>query len=205
MPARARKIAGIILAAGASSRMGQNKLLLPLAGESLVRRAVRQALEAGLDPVVVVLGGEAEKIRAELEHLSCHFAYNPDYLGGISTSFRAGISSLQEDVEAAVFLLADQPFVTTAMLRQLLETYRQRRVPLVVADYEGVIAPPHLFGREFFPELGSGHGDHGARRLLHQHFDQAAVLSFPKQALFDIDDPKDYQRAQAMLRDSSEA
>src|SRR6058998_921011 len=96
------RVAGVILAAGASRRMGENKMLLELDGESLVRRAARRALGAGLSPVVVVVGHEADRLRAELKDLPVEFAVNSDYTGPTSGSLHQGLNALASDVAAVV-------------------------------------------------------------------------------------------------------
>src|SRR5256885_17005906 len=113
--APAPRVAGVVLAAGASRRMGRNKMFLELEGESLVRRAARRALEAGLSPVVMVLGHEGERVRAELAGLPCDCAINPDYAGPTSGSLHRGLERLPADVEAAVVLLDDMVRVSTQM------------------------------------------------------------------------------------------
>ncbi len=114
---RAAAVAGVVLAAGSSTRMGRNKLLLRLDGESLVRRAARRALAAGLDPVVVVLGHEADLAAAELAGLAVRTVVNPDHAGGIHTSRVAGLAAVPPEAGAAVVLLADMPFVTAGDAR----------------------------------------------------------------------------------------
>lgn len=115
----------VLLAAGTSSRMGTNKLLLELDGETVLRRAVRATAAAGLDPVLVALGHESERARRELEGLPCLTLVNPRYAEGMSTSLSAALSALPEGISAAVVMLADMPFVTAAMLRQLVSLARR--------------------------------------------------------------------------------
>src|SRR5512134_588822 len=105
--ARKQNVAGLVLAAGSSLRMGRNKLLLDLAGETVVRRTVRVALEAGLDPVTVVLGHEADRVRAELLGLPCRTVVNPDHARGVATSLRVGVAQVPTEVDAIVVVLAD--------------------------------------------------------------------------------------------------
>src|SRR6266516_284852 len=99
-PTEPSRIAGVILAAGASRRMGKNKMLLVLEGESLIRRAAKRALGAGLSPVVVVIGHEADRLRAELKDLPVEFAVNPAYTGPTSGSLHQGLNVLSADVDA---------------------------------------------------------------------------------------------------------
>ncbi|MES1260000.1 MAG: NTP transferase domain-containing protein, partial [Gemmatimonadota bacterium] len=111
--------AAIILAAGASRRMGRNKMLIEIDGVPLVRRAVLRATEGGLSPVIVVVGHEADRVRAAIHGLPCTFATNLDFTGPTSGSLHAGITALPVHVNAPVVMLVDMPFVTTNMIRRL--------------------------------------------------------------------------------------
>jgi len=191
-PARA---AGIVLAAGASVRMGRNKLLLELGGQSVVRRAVSRAL-AALDPVIVVLGHEANRVREQLAGLSCRIVVNPAHDRGMETSVRAGVAALPADADAAVLLPADMPLVTPAMLAALVERFRATGAPLVISRYGEVTAPPHLYARRLLAELaaaGSG------KAVIDRHRAAAEVLAWPAAALADLDVPADRARVEALL------
>lgn len=189
-------ITGVILAAGASSRMGTHKLLLPFGGEPLVARTVRQVADAGFDEVLVVVGHEHEQVLAAIEGLRCRHAINPDYATGMGSSFRTAVSELGNSA-AAMFALADQPFVTASEYRRLLVTYQRQSPGIVSVRYGDVTAPPHLFDREFFPELAVL--EHGARPVLQRHRDRTVVLQLPPELLLDVDTPEDYERAKARL------
>jgi molybdenum cofactor cytidylyltransferase len=199
------KISAIIMAAGASSRMGEHKLLLELNGEALVRRVVRQILEArGFFEVVVVTGREPENIQAALTGLPVRFVQNDLYLEGIGTSFRAAISTLEPDINGAMFALADQVFVSSDLYAKLLENFVSNNLEqprIVAAQYptkDGlVIAPPHIFSQHFFALLGTQ--GHGAKPLIEKQKNQTTLLEFPQEALFDIDEPSDLEKAKLML------
>ncbi len=184
--------AGVVLAAGASTRMGENKLLLRLDGESLVARAVRRAAEAGLDPVIVVLGHEAPRVERALEGRPCRFVHNPDHASGQGSSFRAGIASVPPASPAAVVLLADMPHVTPAMIEALVERRRATGAALVVSEYGGVSAPPTLYGRTLFAEIVSGNGC--GRDVVKRHRAEAEVVAWPADRLADLDEPGDVER-----------
>jgi molybdenum cofactor cytidylyltransferase len=193
-----RPVAGVLLAAGASSRMGSNKLFLSLDGESLVRRALRSAREAQLDPVVVVLGSEADRVRAELADPACAFVVNPDPARGIHTSLAAGIAALPPDAEAVVVLLADMPFVTGRMIGTLIETYRKSRAKIVTSEYGDAQAPPTLYGRGLFGELLAA--DRGCgKSVLARYAGEIERVHWSAAALADLDRPEDYERARAEL------
>lgn len=189
-------VSGVVLAAGASTRMGTQKLLLPFGNEPLVRRAVRQVLAAGFDDVLVVLGSEHEATRGALEGLPVRHAVNLQFASGMGSSFRTAVEHLA-DSAAAMFALADQPFVTAREYRTVLDAYRQHAPPIVSVRYGDVIAPPHLFEREFFPELAQL--THGARSVLQRHVDRTMVLQFSADLLVDIDTPEDYELAKRRL------
>jgi molybdenum cofactor cytidylyltransferase len=173
--------------------MGSHKLLLPLAGESLVRRAVRRVLSAPFTGTLVVLGRDAPRVAAELEGLPVTLVENPRYAEGLAGSFRAGAAAVPGDVEAAVFTFADRPFVTAELYRRVLEAYARRRPLLVAGRYGDVLAPPHLIRRDLFERVANE--GVGIRPLLESHAVDSLVLDFPHQALIDVDEPADYERA----------
>jgi molybdenum cofactor cytidylyltransferase len=189
-------VSAVVLAAGASTRMGTQKLLLPFGSEPLVRRAVRQVLAAGFDDVLVVLGSEHEAMKAALEGLPVRHAINPQFASGMGSSFRTAVEHLA-DSAAAMFALADQPFVTTNEYRTVLDAYRLHAPPIVSVRYGEVMAPPHLFERQLFPELALL--THGARSVLQRHAERTMVLRFPPDLLADIDTPEDYELAKIRL------
>jgi molybdenum cofactor cytidylyltransferase len=190
-------VAGIVLAAGASTRMGTNKMFLEIGGESILRRTAGRALAADLDPVIVVLGHEAERARSELSGLRVCPVVNPDYARGINTSLKAGVAAVPEDCAAVVVLLADMPFVTDRMIARMVELYRESGAPLVVSDYAGVHAPPHLYDRSLKAELGAMEGEGCGKQVVRRHLSEAAAAAWPAAALTDIDRPEDWERIRA--------
>ena len=199
---RTGPVAGIVLAAGSSTRLGRNKLLIPVQGESLIRRTVSSAA-AILDPVIVVLGHEAERVTEELTGLPCRSALNPDHARGINSSLRAGLAALPDGVRAAVVLLADMPLVTSGMISDLVQRYRTSAAPLVISDYDGVLAPPLLYDQSLFAELGAMEGEGCGKQVVRRHREQAEVLTWAATALTDLDVPADYERIQSLLATES--
>ena len=190
-------VSAVLLAAGASTRMGVPKLLLPLGDEPMVRRTARNLCESGYDEVLVVSGGEQAQIVEALQGLRVRHAHNPDFATGMGSSFRTAVEHLPPDSEAAMFALADQPFVTAGEFRALLDTWRLQK-PLIVGSMFGeVTAPPHLFARPLYGELALL--QHGARDLLKRHAGSMVVLHFPAERLLDIDTPEDYERAKVRV------
>jgi molybdenum cofactor cytidylyltransferase len=192
------RVAAIVLAAGASTRMGRNKLLLDVAGESLVRRAVRAAIEGGVDEVVVVLGHDEQRVRAELDGLACVPVVNPDHAEGAGTSVRTGVRRAA-GADALMVVLADMPFVTAEMIATLARRYRASRAPLVVSHYGDVQAPPTLYDRALFEELLAIPGERCAKQVVKRHEAEAEVVTWPAAALRDIDVPADYDGVRAEL------
>ncbi len=188
------RVAGILLAAGAATRMGQNKLLLEVEGEALVRRAARRALEAGLDPVIVVLGHEAERVRGALEGLACRAVVATAHARGMNASLAAGVAAVPAEAKAAVVLLADMPRVDAAMIRMVVVRHAETGAPVVASRYGEVTAPPTLYARAVLPELTGGEGDGRGREVVRRHAGRAAFVPWPAAALLDVDLPEDLAR-----------
>jgi molybdenum cofactor cytidylyltransferase len=192
-PDRTGRVAGVVLAAGLSARLGTNKLLLRLESEPLVRRAARLALEAGLSPVIIVLGHEAEQVAAALDGLPVVSVVNPDFRAGMHRTLQHGVEQVPAECAAAVVLLADMPFVSAAMLAELVARFRSGTEPLVLSLYGEVQAPPTLYARSLFPEIAAA-GEACGRRIVLAHRREAAELRWPEAALADIDRPEDAAR-----------
>ena len=186
-------VAAVILAAGAASRMGQPKLLLPWNGEPLICHAARTALDAGLAPVVVITGAGASEIQAALKDVAVKIVFNQDWENGQSTSVRVGLNALPPQVQAVLFLLGDQPYVTVVLIQKLVKTYSVTR-PAILAPFVGEKrSNPVLFDRSTFDVLSRLQGDAGARSIFAQYPPQA--MQWPdERLLLDIDTPQDYQR-----------
>lgn len=173
--------------------MGRNKMLLDVDGAPMVRRAVLVAREAGLAPIVVVVGNDAARVRDALDGLECTFAVNPDFTGPTSGSLHAGLHALPDAVDATVILLADMIRVTTPMLAALLQANRIGDAPLGVSRYGDVLAPPLLFRRALWPELLAWHGEGCGKAVVKAHQHEAAMHDWPGAALRDVDTPDDYR------------
>lgn len=187
------RVAAVILAAGASSRMGRNKMLLDVDGVPMVRRAALVAIEAGASPVVVVVGNDEQQVRDALSGLDCTFALNPDFTGPTSTSLHAGLRALDERVDATIVMLADMVRISSDMLRALITSIETSDAPLAVSRYGDVLAPPLLFRRSLWPELLAWHGEGCGKAVVKVHQHEAVMHDWPTDALRDIDTPDDYR------------
>jgi CTP:molybdopterin cytidylyltransferase MocA/xanthine/CO dehydrogenase XdhC/CoxF family maturation factor len=165
-----RRVAGIVLAAGTSSRMGRNKLVESLDGVAMVRRAVDAALASRLDPILVVTGHEADKIGAALGGADVTFAHNADYREGLSSSLRAGIAAVPSDCDGAMILLGDMPGISPTLIDRLVTAFDpdQGRA-ICIACAGGQRGHPVLWSRGYFGEINALDGDKGARELLDRH------------------------------------
>jgi molybdenum cofactor cytidylyltransferase len=189
-------IAAIVLAAGASTRMGRQKLTLPMPdGRALVRHAVEQVLAAGLGETVVVLGKDAEAVAGALAGLPIRTVVNPRYAEGQSTSLRAGLDALRPGTEAAVIALGDQPLPDPGVIRRLVGAFRETEQPIVVPVYRDGRGNPVLFAVALFGELRGATGDQGGRAVIAR--DPARVAEVPVDAPMpaDVDTPADYEAA----------
>jgi CTP:molybdopterin cytidylyltransferase MocA len=184
-----RRVAGIVLAAGTSSRMGRNKLVESLDGTAMVRRAVDAALASRLDPVLAVTGHDADKIGAALAGAEVTLIRNSNYRDGLSSSLRAGIGAVPPDCDGAMVLLGDMPGISPALIDRLIRAFdpRQGRA-ICVACARGQRGHPVLWSRTFFGEISALDGDRGARAVLEKHAGQVSEVEADDDApLTDID------------------
>lgn len=187
-------VAAIVLAAGASSRLGQPKQLLMLGDETLLARAIRLANEAGAAPVITVLGANCSTILPSMETTNSIHVINAHWELGISTSIHAGLDALEDsapDAAGALVLACDQPRLTADHLRALIEAFAaQEKSSIVASEYAGVLGVPAVFPRMVFADLRALRGDRGARSLLVHPPCPIISMPFPGGEV-DIDRPED--------------
>lgn len=187
-------VAGVLLAAGTGSRFGDaNKLLATLDGEPIVRQAARTLVEAGVDPLVAVVGYEADRTAAALDGLPVTVVENDAYRAGQATSVRAGVRALEDDddVAAAVFALGDMPRVDPASVRALVGVYRSGAWTALAAAVDGERGNPVLFDCRHFDALADVSGDRGGRRILLSGDGSALVETGDPGVRRDVDTPAD--------------
>lgn len=194
---RAPRVAAIVLAAGQSRRMGAvNKLLADIGGKPMVARVVDAVLASQARPVVVVTGHEADRVRSAVAGRDVTIVENPDYAGGISTSLRAGLRALPDDIDGALICLGDMPRVTAPQLDRLIAAFNPiEGRAICVPTVNGKRGNPVLFARRFFEEMESVAGDVGARHLIGQSPELVCEVEIDDQAvLLDVDTPETLAR-----------
>ena len=193
-------IAAVVLAAGRSTRMGAQKLLLPLGGRSVLRHVIDHARGSRCDAIVVVVGEAAERVAAEARGPGVRIVVNERYREGMGTSLATGISALAPDCEAAVVLLGDQPRLTAAMIDALIDAHHRTGKPIVASRYGDVTGAPTLIGGALFADAARLSGDAGGRVLIERFPARVAEVPLPAWAAMDVDTPEEFAR----LRDAVE-
>jgi molybdenum cofactor cytidylyltransferase len=201
-PEAGRRIAGLLLAAGRSTRMGgPNKLLEEINGKPLVRIATEHVLASRARPVIVVIGHQKERVERALAGLPVTFVHNPDFAEGLSTSLKAGIAAVPTEADGAVVCLGDMPQVSASLIDKLIAAFDPERGALVaIPTLGGKRGNPVLWSRRFFSDLMAVEGDVGARHLIGGYGE--AVVEVPVEdaaALTDVDTPAALTAVRAAL------
>jgi molybdenum cofactor cytidylyltransferase len=188
-------ICAVVLAAGLSSRMGVQKLLLPFGGKTVVGHIVDQLLASTIDEVHIVVGHQAEQIIAELSGRAVSIVNNPDYESGMLSSVRCGLKSLPEKCRAVMVVLGDQPSITTELIDQMLKSFAATEKDILIPLYKGKRGHPILFSLKYRDEIMTHYDDVGLRGLMHKHSEDMFELEVPTASvLCDMDYPQDYRR-----------
>lgn len=194
------RVTAVILAAGGSTRMRETKQLLPWGNTTLVGNAVQTAGEAEVSEIVVVTGNRAQEVQAQVNavptRVPVRVAHNSEWQTGRASSVRTGIGGVNENSSGALFINADQPFLTANAINALLEAFFETGAPLIVPIYEGRTGSPVLFARELFPELTILQGEQGGRDLLEKYRDVSARVEIENvSSATDLDTPDEYRQA----------
>ena len=187
-----RNVGAVILAAGGSSRLGRPKQLLMFRGETLIRRAVRAAAEAGCDPIVVVIGETGDAIREELRGTRATIAENQEWQRGLGTSIRCGLRKVVS-TDAVVLLTCDQPHVDCGIIERLIAAWEQSGKPIAASSYANTLGVPALFAQSCFKPLLALPDSSGAKKVIEALTDEVASILFEPGA-FDIDTLEDFER-----------
>ncbi len=197
MIASPKKIAGIILAAGTSSRMGRTKQMLPYKETTVLGTVIKCALASDLDKVILVLGHDAKAIRDQLDGQldleKVEILINPHYRQGQSTAIVAGTNKLPGDTDAAMFLLGDQPMVSKDLINLIVRKADKNTGRILIPYYKSQRGNPVTFDKTLFPELVSLKADTGARVLFKKHAADISRIEVDDPGILtDIDTPEDY-------------
>lgn len=185
----------IILAAGASSRLGEPKQKVLFKGKTLLQRTVDTALHSACRPVIVVLGAYSDEIQAEIKSEDVIIYHNPQWEEGMASSIRSGIEVLEKtesEVSDVIIMVCDQPFVDTTLLDLMINKKAVTGKEIVACSYKNTLGVPVLFDKKFFPELLALEGEEGAKKLIMKHKELVADTLFPPGS-FDIDTKDDYE------------
>lgn len=184
----------IILAAGESSRLGFPKQTLLYKGKTLIELAIESGLKSKCNPVIVILGANADKIEPGIKNYDIKIIHNPVWAEGMASSIRAGINYINDDntITEAMIMLCDQPFVNRALIDSLLYKQQQTGGSIIACTYKDTIGVPALFKRSLFAELLLLQGHEGAKKVINNHPDDVATIPFEKGEI-DIDTVADYE------------
>jgi molybdenum cofactor cytidylyltransferase len=190
----ANNIGVVILAAGASTRLGKPKQLLKFKCKSLLQNSIDAAVHSDADSTIIVLGANAEQISNEIDRSGITILVNKEWEEGMASSVRNGLNELlfiSPATDAVIFVVCDQPHVSSDLINDLINTQKQTGKPIVTCNYGETIGPPALFYKSLFDELMKLKGDAGARKIIQHHSDQVATVLFEKGKI-DIDTEADY-------------
>lgn len=194
-----QQVAGLLLMAGLSSRLGFPKALLPYGGRVLIERVLEQALASRLSRVILVLGFQAPRIRSAIRFLEgdlrLEILVNRHFDQGLSSTIRAGLRVLDPSAEGVMFILGDQPLLNTAVIDRLIRAFRRHQAPMVVPCYGNRPGNPVIFGRGLLPELMDLRGDTGGREIIKRNPEQVLKVPIrPQYRGWDVDTWDDYDR-----------
>lgn len=184
-------VAGLVLAAGGSSRLGRPKQTLPYGESTLLGHVLDCARACGFDQLVVALGGGSGEVRTQVDLTGATVVQNDSYGEGCASSVAAALPALDDDCEVLVLMLGDQPGVGPTVVRTLLA--RLGDAPMAVARYEDGVGHPFAFRRSMFDDLASLHGDKAVWKLLEQRSDDVAEVQVPGRLPPDVDTWEDYE------------
>jgi len=186
----------IILAAGASTRLGKPKQLLQYRGKTLLAHAINEAVNSNADAVVVVLGKDANLFKKELDEKKVRVAINSSWEEGMASSLRLGMDTLLKDkpyIDAVIFMVCDQPHISSSVLNELIITQQKTTKQIVTSNYGDSMGPPALLHKKYFEELMKLSGDAGARKIIQKNMNDVATILFPEGNI-DIDTEEDYKK-----------
>ena len=187
-------VAGLVLAAGASTRLGRPKQLLPFGDTTMLGRVVAETCAAtALDQVVVVLGGAAAEVRRQVAFGTATVVENQAFTEGCASSYRTGLDAVNEGAEAVVALLGDQPGLDRGVIDLAVEEWRHAASPIMLVSYRGRLGHPLIFARSLFEPLAALRGDKAAWKLVDAHPDWIRSISVDRPSPRDVNTWEEYQ------------
>jgi molybdenum cofactor cytidylyltransferase len=192
------RVAGLVLAAGGSTRLGRPKQLLPYGDGVLLDAVLGVARQSGFTQLVVALGGSEDAVRQAVDLAGVEIADNPDFAAGCSSSIAAAIPKLDTGTDVLVLMLGDQPGVRPETVRTLLRG--RGNAPIAVCRYDDGIGHPFAFDRSLLPDLSAMHGDKAVWKLLEQRAADVVEVTVPGTIPTDVDTEDDYRKVLAELR-----
>jgi CTP:molybdopterin cytidylyltransferase MocA len=188
--------AGLILAAGLSSRMGQTKALLPFGEEALLERQIKCFLSAGVEGIFIVTGHNAKNVEEAVKAYPVKTVYNSEYKQGMFTSVKAGLSAVKQGGAGAVFLLpVDCALITPQILETMITRFNKGRAMIVYPCHKGLRGHPPLFSAQLIDKILASIGEGGLKEALSAHDEEAANVEAGSCCLTDIDTWEDYMKA----------
>ena len=190
-------IIAVVLSAGESSRMGRPKALLPIDGQTFIDRIVAALKQSGLERIVVVLGFDADEMRAKIEHLPVEIVVNPDYALGQLSSLQVAIRYLASDpnCDGMMVHLVDHPYVDAALVSTMVQRFYDSKKLIVVPRHQGKRGHPVIFSRALFQELLDAPMNQGAKAVVNAHRgDTLEIYTEDVGITLDIDTPELYRR-----------
>lgn len=185
----------VILAGGASTRMGRPKQLLQYNGKTLLNHAVNEAINAKADAVVVILGKNADLFEGEIDKEEVRVVINENWKEGMASSVRLGLDTLlkiKPYIDAVIFMVCDQPHISSSVLNELITKQQKTTKQIVTCNYGESIGPPALFHKKYFRDLARLNGDVGARNIIEKNIHDVAMILFPEGKI-DIDTEDDFE------------
>lgn len=193
-----KNIGVVVLAAGSSSRLGRPKQLVEFQNKTLLQRILDIVTPFNFNPTLLVLGAHAGQIKDSTNLDNVTVVYNENWTEGIGSSIRLGVQEsikLNRSLDSILFLLSDQPYVSTELIQELINKHKNRNQQITACNYKENIGVPAIFGKTFFQQLMDLTGDTGAKKIILQNIQDIEKVSF-KKGYFDIDTAEDYERLQ---------
>ncbi|MFD2201205.1 nucleotidyltransferase family protein [Shivajiella indica] len=190
-----KSIGIILLAAGASNRLGRPKQLLEFEGKSLLEKAIKWAKLSLATHFVVVLGANADEIRKKIDQNGCSIIVNVDWPSGMGSSMKKGLKHLTDlhQVDGVLLMLCDQPYANADVLNALIQTYWESEKGIIASRYQNTLGVPALFDKKYFGEMLNLKSSEGAKKIILSHSDDTEAIDFPLGAI-DIDTEEDYEK-----------